>query len=145
MWVHRIIVMCFHLLFCWIGIRALAKPVFLKEESGIINFLLGPVASGPGWPLNSGWCKHGPKFTSAVSSTVFRDLPGLYQVCLPLFLSWLVLALPSPVPQSPARGNHPFPWGLYTHFLELNLRDPNTEVPVAETAETHQGFFVVTM
>lgn len=37
--------------FCRMGIRALAKPVFLGEALSMINLLLVPMASGPEWPF----------------------------------------------------------------------------------------------
>lgn len=88
------------------------------------------MASGSGWPFNSGRCKRGPKFTFAVFSKGFRGFlrcaaPSSCPECLSLWFQRQPSLSCGPVcPPTLC------PIAVLAAFLQFNLRGTGTEVSV---------------
>lgn len=109
-WIHGIFAVCLSWLLCRMGIRALAKPVFLGEASGIINFLLAPMAWGPRWPWAQAGASTGPSLLLLFLPVRSKASPGSTRCTSPSSRLGWCLSFPPQSCSSQGQATIPQPW-----------------------------------
>lgn len=123
------------------GIRAFAKPVFLGEALSMINLLLVPMASGPGWAYKLRQvASMGLSFLLLPLSVRPEASPGSTRGAPhSTRLGWRLSFAPQPcTSQAEAVDLQHHPLASFATFLEFNLRGTQSKV-------AHKGFLVITV